>query len=462
MMNDLVTLPGHGVSAGQRLVCECDVEGADVVLLADPQAMRRPPREIRPAAARTSGGMRRAIVLLLLVPTACASPAFGPDLKNRVVVDIGRTLDREAYAGGVNWGDWTTHVAEHRAAIDAADSPAEFTSAVNGALSEFGVSHLAIMSPDQARQRFAGTRVGIGVLTVPADDGLLLTRVIDPGSAHDAGLCGGDVVVAVNGAAVRSATDLAGELGERLTVAWTRDGMRHEAEVVVSESRRASTDSLTWIRRDVAVIAVHSFIDELYDRALVERLFDEAADARGVILDLRSNTGGNSDNTLHLAGRILPADTPLYGDVYRREARQYARSHPEGTSDTASILRWLGPERYYTPAPGRSARPPYAGPLVVLVDARSGSGGELVPAALQDHDRAVIVGTSTRGKVRIGDKYRLTGGYVLQLPVGEYATWGGRIIEDTPVEPDVTLSAGDTARDKAILAVAISVLDGAY
>ena len=116
----------------------------------------------RQAWARTYYGVLGiGLAILVLLAGGCAPP-FGPRLKAMVIQDIGRILNREAYAAGVDFADWPRHVAEHQTSLDDAATEDDFADALGVALDEFDVSHIAMLSPGQAKRRFAGEFVSIG------------------------------------------------------------------------------------------------------------------------------------------------------------------------------------------------------------------------------------------------------------------------------------------------------------
>ncbi|MFQ5527329.1 MAG: S41 family peptidase [Thermoanaerobaculia bacterium] len=90
---------------------------------------------------------------------------------------------------------------------------------------------------------------------------------------------------------------------------------------------------------------------------------------------------------------------------------------------------------------------PYLRPLAVLVDGRSGSGGDVFPATIQSLGRGLIIGTPTAGKTLSGDDAKLPGGYVLFFPHAEIVRIDGKRMEANPLQPDVLLSAEQTVND---------------
>ena len=135
--------------------------------------------------------------------------------------------------------------------------------------------------------------------------------------------------------------------------------------------------------------------------AQLQRLQREGA--TGLVIDLRRNTGGFLDQALDLANFFLPQGVEL------------ATVRGRGTE----------PERYLADAA------PIAPtiPIVVLTDGYTASASEIVAGALQDHDRALVVGTTSFGKGLVQSVYRLDGGYAIKLTTGKWFTPSGRSIQ---------------------------------
>jgi carboxyl-terminal processing protease len=403
--------------------------------------------------------VRKLICVSLLLTAGCGPTDPSPALRQRLVAEIGRVLASDGYATGVEFGRWTELIERHRETLDAASTHAEIAAALNSALEGFGVSHLAVLTPQESAERVAGTRLGAGLTVEPVPGGLLVCAVVEEGPAALAGLRGGDVLSEIGGVPALSAAQLTGKAGESKTVAWAGPGQERQGTLAFQSHRRASPDRLRWLDSESALISVHSFADGLYDRALIDRFFNEAGAASGIVLDLRSNKGGNAANVEHLLGQVTALRTAPFTDIYREDADTWRHAHPGAAPTAAAILAEVAPRgRSLTVPPNATI---YQGRLAILIDSQCGSGGELAPEALRQLGRAVIVGTRSRGKVRIGRNVKLAGGYELQVPIGEFVAADGRTIEGTGVVPDVELAAQETARDEVILPRARSALDAA-
>jgi C-terminal processing protease CtpA/Prc len=165
------------------------------------------------------------------------------------------------------------------------------------------------------------------------------------------------------------------------------------------------------------------------DRSEVSRVLDaiDTADAAGLVLDLRHNTGGNAFFLGRILGRLLgPVQV---GETIGREKRM----------PVSGLLLTGGP---------------YEGPLVVLIGPTTASSAEIVAAAVQDLKRGLTIGRATRGAVLSGRFFDLPDGGKLAVPVGDYERRNGRRIEGVGVLPDIwilpTLEDVRAGRDPAL------------
>src|SRR6266700_4100825 len=143
-----------------------------------------------------------------------------------------------------------------------------------------------------------------------------------------------------------------------------------------------------------------------HGRAPLGRL--EGRDMKRLVLDLRDNGGGSVDEAARVAGEFLPKGAIVYTEQTRKKV--------EGEKDTVRVSRsfWSHEKRY---------------PLVVLINAGTASASELVAGALQDHDRAVIVGRPSFGKALLMRGLPLADGSMIMLVVGHVTTPCGRVVQ---------------------------------
>lgn len=276
---------------------------------------------------------------------------------------------------------------------------------------------------------------GIGVSVDPKPAGLEVVRVFDSTPAQRAGLKVGDLIVAVNGRSLHklpSDTAVAlikGAPGTdvRLTVKARNTSTRTvtvtratiSEPVVASAMRTVRGVKLGWVYLATFSEGSHG---ELYDA--VQGLLKQGA--RGLVFDLRANGGGLVSEARLVASIFIPSGTIVT---------------TRGRTQPTVVLSAAG-----------GAIPTHV-PIVVLVDHDTASASEIVTAALQDHRRAIVVGTHTYGKGVFQELEPLSGGGAIKITVGEYYTPNGRnlggsgVKEGAGVAPEVAVPHGvDTER----------------
>jgi carboxyl-terminal processing protease len=255
--------------------------------------------------------------------------------------------------------------------------------------------------------------------------------------ASEAGVRAADVLVSVNGKSTKSTS-----------VAAAAAALRGPAGSTVSlVLRRANVNrTLSLVRRalpsdDVTVDKLNAHVGRItvgaFTRGVGHQVRDGLAELRaehvsGVVLDLRDNPGGLLDEAVEAASALLPAGTPVVS---------YA-----GNDGKATVLRASG------------AEPDTVTPIAVLVDGATASAAEILAGALQDDQRAVIVGSRTFGKGTVQQPMPLPDGSAIELTIANYRTPGGRSLDGIGLAPDIDVAA--SAGDQAAQSRAIEVLSG--
>jgi carboxyl-terminal processing protease len=262
----------------------------------------------------------------------------------------------------------------------------------------------------QMQQEQRGQYFGVGMLI--GMDGPRVT-VMEPFPASPAKLAGlrrGDVLVAVDGRSTegmdtsRVADLLKGPRGTQVKVSVRREGASEPVSYQVSRGEILPTNVLSfWLKPGVAYLQIRSF-DVQTTSHQVEQEFQRLGESQinGLILDLRGNRGGLVSEAVNIAGRFLQKGQTVVSHRGRASAEQIFRAR-NGSS-----------ERRY--------------PIVVLVDRGSASAAEIVAGALQDHDRAWVLGETTFGKGLVQAQFPLSEGALL-LTIARYYTPSGRLIQ---------------------------------
>lgn len=309
--------------------------------------------------------------------------------------------------------------------VDAVDRERLLTGAIEGMVAELD-PHSTYLPPrdysmlhDDTRGAFAG----IGVEVDFRNDRVTVISPIEGSPAHRAGIRPGDVIISIDGTSVygKSASELVkrmrGTPGSHVRVSVRRG----DAERVLRfKLARAVIEVASVLGADlegqIAYLRIKQFQSKTHGEILdaIGGLRSTMGNVRGAILDMRNNPGG----LVNAASAV--ADEFLSGSVI------YSTRHRGEVVDTVSAS---------------SGGALHDVPLVVLVNEFSASASELLAGALQDNQRATVVGARTFGKGSVQSIVDLPGGAGLRLTTMRYYTPGGRAIQVAGITPDVTVEA---------------------
>lgn len=300
------------------------------------------------------------------------------------------------------------------------------------------------------RQDIRGTYVGLGVAVALERDALTIKSSSEDTPAYQAGLRAGDRITTLNGVSVaglslEQALRLAqGEVDTYISLTVLRSGENTPRVVTVKRTLvpRATVHERR-LESDIAYLRIERFqqaTPQLVVRALKRLEESDAPSVAGIVLDLRDNPGGSVRAAVAVAGAFLPEDTlvvSMDGPSVGNDAKMFARAHDAQRNARESVGD--------APTFARSV------PMVVLVDGGSASAAEILAGALQDHGRAILVGTRTYGKGSVQSVVSLGDGTALKLTVAHYLTPNGRAIHGKGIEPNVRVEEGpDDGRNDAM------------
>lgn len=279
---------------------------------------------------------------------------------------------------------------------------------------------------EKSNERTEGVYHGVGMVVQLTEDGCIeIAHVYADSPADKSGLQMGDFIVAVDGEPV------SGESAKALNDAVERIQGEDGTEVSLTVQRDDENIDLTVIRDTVSISYVdYSMINGNIGYVNISQFtgndvdgFEEAldafrsADVDGVVVDLRNNPGGLLDHVVAIADMVLPEGLVTYVED-RHGNRQEEKS--DG--------------KYWDV------------PMVVLVNGSSASASELFTAAVQDYDRATVVGTTTFGKGIVQSLITFAeDGAGMQLTTASYYSPKGRAIHRTGVKPDVEVELHEDA-----------------
>ncbi|MDE2967106.1 MAG: S41 family peptidase [Chloroflexota bacterium] len=338
--------------------------------------------------------------------------------------------------------------------------PAKFESldareaAINGIIDALEDPHTVFIDAERYRlasEDIGGSFEGIGATVNQVDGAIVIVRPFRNSPAQQSGIRAGDVILEVDGestegwsleqavAVIRGPKGTDVELlvrhadGEEELIVVTRDRI-----VVPSVESLPITDRSGQPVADIGYILITQFTEATRGELL--ELLDGARNAglTQLIIDVRGNPGGLLNATVETTGEFI---------------------------DEGVILRQIdrnGDEEIFNDEPGGAG---VDLELVVLINEHSASGSEVMAAALRDHGRAVLIGTTTTGKGTVNVPRRLSDGSVLYVSIARYLTPENAPVEGVGIAPDIEIAIPDTgfeAGQDIQLFVAIEYLRGQY
>ncbi len=294
--------------------------------------------------------------------------------------------------------------------------------AINGMLSALD-PHSSYMNPKTYKDMQVQTKGEFGGLgiEVTMENGLVkVVSPIDDTPASKAGIQSGDLIYALDGEPVQGMTlqeaveKMRGKAGSSIKIGIRRAGKDPFDVSLTREIIKVKSVRYRLEAGDIGYIRVTSFTEQTTSGVLdaVEKLKKEAGGKlKGYILDLRNNPGGLLDQAIALSDAFLDK-----GEIVSVKARK-----------SEDIQRWNA-------KPGDVAN---GLPIVVLMNGGSASASEIVAGALQDHRRAIILGTRSFGKGSVQTIMQVTGGGAIRLTTALYFTPSGRSIQKEGIKPDI-------------------------
>ena len=308
--------------------------------------------------------------------------------------------------------DVLRHVADRY--VEAVDPADLYDLAIDGLLEQLGDPHSTLLRPEDysdLRLSTTGNYGGLGIRIDQQGDWITVVQTLPNTPAEQKGLRPGDRLVEVEGQSMRgwnadkAVSVLRGPKGSEVNLKVMRIGVAEAIPVhIVRDEIHVDYVTSLMYEPGIGYVRHQQFSANSADeiRVAIESMRREGMN--GLILDLRGNPGGL------LEEGVAVADLFLDGGIEVVETR----SRVVDQNDTYYALK---------PAVDRTL------PVIVLVDGFSASASEIVAGALQDHDRALVVGTPTFGKGSVQTLYPLDGGNYLKLTTARWYTPSGRSIE---------------------------------
>ncbi len=301
---------------------------------------------------------------------------------------------------------------------------------IKGMLSDLD-PHSSFMPPEMFKEmqvETTGSFGGLGIEITIRDGVLTVVSPIEDTPACRAGIEAGDRIIKINGELSKDMTlmeavkKMRGPKDTEITISIMRQGLNELLDVtiirdiikVVSVKSKTLTDDIIYIR-------LTQFQARTYDdlnRKMKE--LKKEHQISGLVLDMRNNPGGLLQQAVKVSDYFLKSGLIVYTDGRISKQNMRYQAYDDGT------------EGDY--------------PIVVLVNGGSASASEIVAGALQDHKRALVLGTPSFGKGSVQTIIPLEDGSAVRMTTSLYYTPSGRSIQAKGIEPDVLVEAGTVVR----------------
>ena len=337
----------------------------------------------------------------------------------------GGTVDTETYRQLNMFGDVFERVrAEY---VEEVEDSALIEAAIEGMLSSLDPhsTFLNAKSYGDMQVQTKGEFGGLGIEVTMEGGVVKVVSPIDDTPAHRAGIQPGDLIIGIDGEQVFGLTlgeavdRMRGPVKSEIVVTVKRESIEQPFDVTIVRDVIRIKSVKFKAEGNVAFVRITSFNEQTDSgldkamKALTEEIGDEL---QGVVIDLRNNPGGLLDQAIAVADAFLEK-----GEIVSTRGRG-SRGGQRFNARGGDIAQGL--------------------PIVVLINSGSASASEIVAGALQDHKRAVILGTRSFGKGSVQTIIPLPGNAAMRLTTARYYTPSGRSIQATGIEPDIFVDAG--------------------
>lgn len=264
----------------------------------------------------------------------------------------------------------------------------------------------------QATDELAGSFSGIGVQFTIRQDTIHINNVIKGGPSEKVGLLAGDRIIKVNDEDFtgkictndETQRRLKGEKGSKVKLTVLRRGQKDLLDfTVVRGDIPVNSIKASYMIDDIGYIQIDKFGETTYPEMLVALAKLSQANFKGLIIDLRGNTGGYMGAAIQMVNEFLPANRLIVYTQGRKSPRQEYKSDGRGSYQEL--------------------------PLAVLVDEASASASEIFAGAIQDNDRGMVVGRRSFGKGLVQEQVEFGDHSVLRLTIARYYTPSGRCVQ---------------------------------
>ncbi|MDA8225582.1 MAG: S41 family peptidase [Betaproteobacteria bacterium] len=311
--------------------------------------------------------------------------------------------------------------------------------------------HSEYMDADAFKELQDGTQGQFGGLGIEVgmEDGLIkVIAPIEDTPAQKAGIKTGDLIVKLDDTPVKGMTineavkRMRGEPNTPIVLTIVRKGVNKPFSVKVMRAViKVKSVKYQLVDPNYGYVHITQFQEHSGEdlvKAINALTAQNKAPLKGVVLDLRNDPGGLLNSAVAVAATFLKPDSlVVYTDGRTEDSRMRLTANPE------NYLRGAQDSDYLRDLPGWIKTVP----MVVLINGGSASASEIVSGALQDHKRAVIMGTQSFGKGSVQTILPLGNGTGIKLTTARYFTPSGRSIQAKGITPDIVVEEGKVVSD---------------
>jgi carboxyl-terminal processing protease len=297
--------------------------------------------------------------------------------------------------------------------VDTLDAQALYEKAARGLVKELNDPYTELFTPKQLEEFSRNTNgryAGLGMEISKVGDYVTVNKVFPNSPAEQGGVLEGDKIAIIDTVNARGfntqqvQNKLLGPIGSPITVQFLRVGVSQPIKLNFkrAEIHVPAVPFAMMVDERTGYVPLQRFSEQTTEDIANSVLALRKQGAKGVIIDLRGNPGGILEEAFSMSNLFLPKGKELLSVRGRGEFQKFVSQQDP-----------LAPEI----------------PLVVMVDGYSASASEIVAGALQDYDRALVLGTTSFGKGLVQSVYNLDGGYALKITTGKWYTPSGRSIQ---------------------------------
>jgi len=305
--------------------------------------------------------------------------------------------------------------------VDEVKDPELIEAAINGMLISLD-PHSGYLNPknfEDMQVRTRGEFGGLGIEVTMENGFVKVVSPIDDTPAYRAGLQTGDYITHLDGKPVLGLTlqeaveHMRGDIGTKIKLTIRREGSEL-FEVAITRAKITIKSVRSRLEGDIGYIRISSFneqTDGAIEKAIKKFQKEKGQNLKGVVLDLRNNPGGLLDQAIAVSDAFLEK-----GEIVSTRGRSLEDAQRFNAKD-GDLVSGL--------------------PLVVLINGGSASASEIVAGALQDHHRAIVLGTRSFGKGSVQTIIPLGKHGAMRLTTARYYTPSGRSIQAKGIDPDI-------------------------